>query len=161
MKTIHCLDCNTILKDSRSKRCKAHAKTGNRNPMYGRIGKMSPKYKGGYIHKTLGYKFVRNNGKDYYEHRLVVEQSIGRKLLSSEHVHHKNGIKTDNRISNLEIITPSKHQHLHHANKTRCKKGHAYSSVGFYIEKNGARRCRQCRLLGAAKYRAKKKEKCY
>jgi hypothetical protein len=75
----------------------------------------------GHLHK--GWKGGRTENKDGYieiysyghpnakkhthyilEHRLVVEKDLGRFLLKTEVVHHKNGVKTDNRLENLELF---------------------------------------------------------
>jgi hypothetical protein len=62
------------------------------------------------------YKMMTDKtGKRQPEHRAIMEKHLKRKLSIHEIVHHKDGNKKNNRLSNLEIMTAEEHTSLHHA----------------------------------------------
>lgn len=50
-----------------------------------------------------GYVSVKKGKKWVFQHRLVMEEVIGRQMAKHETVHHINGIRDDNRPENLEL----------------------------------------------------------
>ena len=88
-------------------------------------GELHPEWKGGRHENKNGYIQVympehpTHNGKYVLEHRLVMEKHLGRYLLPTEVVHHRNGVKDDNRIENLEVFQ-SNAEHLAETLKGKC-----------------------------------------
>lgn len=58
---------------------------------------------GGSITKCKRTGYVNHHGLGKGMHRVVMEEMLGRELESFESVHHKNGIRDDNRPENLEL----------------------------------------------------------
>jgi hypothetical protein len=68
----------------------------------GRVGTWG--YKILVSNKYIGHPCADKRGR-ILEHRLVMSEYLGRPLFKHETVHHKNGIRTDNRIENLELFS--------------------------------------------------------
>lgn len=70
-------------------------------------------WKGGRSKTNEGYIIILVEGKYIKEHRLVMQNHLGRPLKREEVVHHINGIKDDNRLENLVITTHHAHGKHH------------------------------------------------
>ena len=78
-----------------------------------RFGGHKKKRKDGYIY--VYNPLHPNSTKDGYimEHHLIMEAKVGRILLPDEVVHHKNHIRDDNSIENLQLMTFKEHARMH------------------------------------------------
>ena len=68
---------------------------------------------GGYVYiHAPAHPYATKRGY-VMEHRLVIERSIERLTLPTEHVHHKDGNRNNNRLSNLELLDGVEHNRRH------------------------------------------------
>lgn len=95
-------------------------------------GERSPFFSNGSTVTSGGYRAILIGEKYILEHRLIMEEHLGRKLERDENIHHKDGNKLNNKIENLELMSTVEHSRLHHKlrrnNGTSKDKGGSNSS---------------------------------
>jgi hypothetical protein len=110
-----CGECGAVFRPKRgsssycSRPC-ARKKNGGQNAKIESWWLNGRGYIEGRIWTAQGHRKVK-------QHRFIMECSIGRLLRAEEDVHHINGNKTDNRLSNLELLSHGAHSQITNAER--------------------------------------------
>ena len=108
--------CSIVCRQKNNARGRSGQKTGPQSKQY------KPHLtKDGYLRMHSAKHPYANGRKAIHVHVMIMELSLGRALLASECVHHINGIKTDNRIENLEVMMHSEHSREHNQTLTKAR----------------------------------------
>lgn len=86
-------------------------------------------WKGGRSVASNGYVLIRVGVAHHladvrgyaYEHRLVAEGKLGRRLVSGEQVHHLDGNRANNDSANIEVVESLAHHRVHHRTQKKSR----------------------------------------
>ena len=93
--------CGELMKPESIQCIKCRSEAGPNNSNW-RGGKS--RTKAGYVmRRAEGHPRAAGSSSYVFEHILVMEEHLGRYLVDGETVHHRNGVKDDNRLENLEL----------------------------------------------------------
>jgi len=87
-----------------------------RRPARPYSGKYAWNWKGRITCKKNGYIYIRKGNKYIAEHTLVLENKIGRKLVNGEVAHHKDGNPSNNKPTNLLLLSSNSSHQIYEAN---------------------------------------------
>lgn len=126
-------------------------------------GKQDPNHRhrhsSGYIQLYRPYHPYCDNHGYVMEHRLVLEEKLGFHIDSRKyHVHHIDGVKDNNKLENLQLVTPEEHHRIENGWKQIdgvwfkpcyvCKEMLPNTPDNFYFRKSGTKRsiasCKPC-----------------
>ena len=125
---------HTCSKECHLEQCRLRM-TGENNHQYGLRGDKNASWQGGRTESSYGYVLIydethpfRNGDGNVFEHRIIAEKYLlndensveinGKMYLSPEYVvHHIDGNKQNNDVSNLSVMTKGEHSRLHNAKR--------------------------------------------
>lgn len=122
----------------------------------------------GYITEK-GYRRIWDVNKKRYrmEHNIVWERYYG-EIPNGKQIHHKDGNKLNNNITNLELVSPLEHKREHSKCEIRdgieykpCRKCGEYKPItNYYKRKTGVCSwCKQCCIKNAVENKRKRRKK--
>lgn len=116
--------------------------------LYGDTGLAGSTYGEG-SYTPFGYRLISINGKQRFEHRIVMERILGRPLRKDEEVHHKDGCPWNNDPDNLVVLSGPEHRHVHSARPygTECAEHRddiQRPKRPYYRQISGGKRCASC-----------------